>query len=336
MSFRRCAPISGTSRWWSPGDDLRCGHCTVAPRVEAANRVVDGADWVVSGLSRAAARVVSTVDGGPAYGGTPSDATVLAAIADLKARGLAVTLYPMLLMDIPAGNALTDPYTGAASQPAFPWRGRLTASIAPGRAGTPDQTAAVGTELTAFLGSATAADFTAAGATVTFSGGDDWGYRRMLLHYARLATLAGGVNSLIIGSELRGLTTLRDTATDFPFVAALAGLATDIRAVVGPDTKLTYAADWSEFSGYQPADAPGDKFFHLDPLWAAPAIDALGLDNYMPIADWRDGSDHIDAAMADVLCLGRRPHRRRAHADHRRGAWRALGLALQGSGRVVE
>jgi hypothetical protein len=32
--------------------------------------------------------VVSQHEGGPAYGGTPSDAAVLAAIADLKARGL--------------------------------------------------------------------------------------------------------------------------------------------------------------------------------------------------------------------------------------------------------
>ncbi len=38
---------------------------------------------------------------------------MLAAIADLKARGLQVTLYPMVLMDVPAGNALTDPYGGA-------------------------------------------------------------------------------------------------------------------------------------------------------------------------------------------------------------------------------
>ena len=61
--------------------------------------------------------MVSTHDGGPAYGGTPSDAAVLAAIADLKARGLGVTLYPIVLMDIPEGNPL--------GQPAYPWRGRI-------------------------------------------------------------------------------------------------------------------------------------------------------------------------------------------------------------------
>src|SRR5690606_22468342 len=43
--------------------------------------------------------------------------------------------------------------------------------------------------------------------------------------------------------------------------------------------------------GHQPQDGSGDVRFHLDPLWASPAIDAVGIDNYMPLSDWRDG-DH--------------------------------------------
>jgi hypothetical protein len=284
------------------GDDLNCGACTLAPRVENSGKTVSGANWAVSGLTRGTAQVVSSADGGPAYGGTPSDAAVLAAIADLKVRGLQVTLYPMILMDIPAGNTLTDPYTGAAGQPAYPWRGRITCSPAPGQVGTPDQTAGISAPIAAFLGAATPADFIAAGTAVTYAGPAEWSYRRMLLHYAKLAGLAGGVDALIIGSELRGLTTLRGAGNSFPFVDALATLATDIRAVVGGSCRLTYAADWSEFSGYQPADAPGDKFFHLDALWASSAIDALGLDNYLPLADWRDGTDHLDAVTADGPC----------------------------------
>jgi hypothetical protein len=214
------------------GDHLDCGNCTIAPRVESASRSVDGASWAVSGLSRGSARVVSQVDGAPAYGGTPSDGAVLAAIADLKARGLAVTLYPMVLMDIPPGNALTNPYTGLTGQPAFPWRGRITCSPAPGQTGTPDQTAGIATLLGAFLGSAAGAQFSPAGATVNYAG-SGWGFRRMLLHYAKLTTLAGGVDALLIGSELRGLTTLRGTGNSFPFVTALATLATDIRTMCG-------------------------------------------------------------------------------------------------------
>lgn len=76
-------------------------------------------------------------------------------------------------------------------------------------------------------------------------------------------------------------------------------LAADVRAIVGGETRITYAADWSEYHGYQPADAPGDRLFHLDPLWASAAIDAVGIDNYMPLSDWRDGDAHADAANWD-------------------------------------
>ena len=234
------------------GDDLRCGSCTIAPKVEAASRTIKDTEWSVAGLGRGDVGVVSSHDGGPAYGGTPSDAAVLAAIADLKARGLGVTLYPIVLMDIPEGNPL--------GQPAYPWRGRISCS-----AGA-DGTGTAASEVAAFAA----------------------GYADFILHYAGLAAAAGGVDAILLGSEMRGLTTVRGTANSFPFVAALAGLASDVRAVVGADTAITYGADWSEYSGYQPGGS--EKFFHLDPLWASDDIDAVGIDNYMPAADWRDGS----------------------------------------------
>src|SRR5690606_7674665 len=104
------------------GDDLRAGHCTVAPRVEASSRPVTGSEWSVAGSSGGLAQVASFHDGGPAYGGTPSDASGLAASADLKARGLSVTLYPLLMMDIAHGNPI--------GQPPYPWRGRITGDAA--------------------------------------------------------------------------------------------------------------------------------------------------------------------------------------------------------------
>ena len=45
-------------------------------------------------------------------------------------------------------------------------------------------------------------------------------------------------------------------------------------------------------SGTSRATAAGDVFFHLDPLWADPEIDFVGIDNYMPLSDWRDGFEH--------------------------------------------
>ena len=61
--------------------------------------------------------------------------------------------------------------------------------------------------------------------------GTDEGYRRMVLHYALLAEAAGGVDGFIIGSEMRGLTRVRDGSGDFPFVDALVDLAADVRAI---------------------------------------------------------------------------------------------------------
>ena len=280
------------------GDDLRCQLCSIRPRVENSDKTVSGASWVVSGNSRTQVPRVSMYQGGPAYGGTPSDASVLAAIADLKSRGIKVTLYPFVLMDIEEGNSLVDPYTGNVGQPPYPWRGRITCDPAPLMTGTPDKTPSMDAQVGAFAGNAAVGDFAAASNTIDYTGPDDWGYRRMILHYAHLAQLAGGVDSFLIGSELRGLTWLRNSATGFPFVDVLVNLAADVRSVVGSGTRIFYGADWSEYSGYQPLDAPGDKLFHLDALWASPHIDAIGIDNYMPLSDWRGNGDEPDKALA--------------------------------------
>ena len=268
------------------GTDLRAGSCRLRPGVETRSRPGESKAWSVSGMDRGAAHLVSRIDGNPAYGGTPSDDSVLAAIADLKARGLQVFLYPFLMMDVPPDNSLPDPY-GGQRQAAFPWRGRITGVKAPGRPGTSDKTAAARTEIAAFCGQAKVSDFEIDGGRIISHAGDE-GYRRFVLHHAQLARLAGGVEGFILGSELRGLTTLRDEQGRFPFVSALIDLANDVRALLGPGTKLTYGADWTEYFGYQPQDGTGDVFFHLDPLWAASAIDAIGIDSYMPVSDWRD------------------------------------------------
>ncbi len=115
------------------GNDLRAQHCLLRPGVDSAVKTTHGATWSVAGLGRGAAHLVSTVEDRPAFGGTPSDASVVNLIAELKARGIAVTLYPFVTMDIPAGNALADPQTGVAPQPAYPWRGTITCDPAPGR-----------------------------------------------------------------------------------------------------------------------------------------------------------------------------------------------------------
>ncbi|TCT40976.1 baseplate multidomain protein megatron [Martelella mediterranea] len=268
------------------GTDLRAGECRILPGVETAARNAESSPWQVNGITRENAHVVSLHEGGPAYGGTPNDAGLIAAIADLKARGLKVFLYPFLMMDVPEGNGLSDPY-GASEQAAYPWRGRITCDPAPGLPGTTDRTAAARAEVERFVGTAQAGQFTQIAGGIDFDG-PETGYRRMVLHYAHLAVAAGGLDGFIIGSELKGLTSIRDENDAFPFVEALTDLAHDVRRVLGPHTALTYGADWSEYFGYHPSDGSGDVYFNLDPLWASDAITAVGIDNYMPLSDWRD------------------------------------------------
>lgn len=280
------------------GDDLRAGVCRVRPGVEQATKTTKPLVWSVAGVTRDTARLVSRVDGHPAYGGTPCDASVVQAIAEIRARGLEVMLYPFLSMDIPAGNGLADPQ-GAAEQPPHPWRGRITCHPAPGRPGTPDGTAAATTQISAFVGTAAPADFHVASGMVAYSGPAEWTFRRMILHYAALAVAAGGVDVFLIGSELVGLTTVRGAARSHPFVAALVDLAADARTLLGASTEISYGADWTEWNGHQPVDGSGDVIFHLDPLWTSPNVDFVGIDAYFPLTDWRRG-DHLDRALADL------------------------------------
>jgi hypothetical protein len=194
---------------------------------------------------------------------------------------------------------LPDPY-GAAAQAPYPWRGRIGVHPAPGQPGTPDKTSAAGDQVEAFFGAAAPSDFAISGAALSYSGPSEWSFRRFILHNAKLAELAGGVDVFVIGSELRGVTTARDSAEHFPAVAGLQDLAADVRAAL-PEATLTYAADWSEYRGRQPQDGSGDVFFHLDPLWADENIDVIGVDWYAPLTDWRDGEAHLDRALAPSI-----------------------------------
>ncbi len=299
---RNLDAVSLVVAWF--GNDLRCGNGYVKPGVEVSGKVTTPENWIVGGIPRSAAHVVSTVDGGPAYGGTPSDASVVRAIQDLRARGKKIVFYPFILMDVPQDNVLSDPYGGTA-QSAYPWRGRITCSIAPGLPGSPDKTTAVSSQLGNFVGTAQAFDFAASGTTVTYSGPPEWTFRRMILHYAKLCALAGGVDAFLIGSELRGLTTLRSSSSSYPFVIALAQIASEVKAIL-PTAKISYAADWSEYFGHQPGDGSNDVYFHLDPVWSSPNVDFIGIDNYMPLSDWRDGESHLDyiGARRSIYDLG--------------------------------
>lgn len=283
------------------GSDLRAGLCEIEPKVEYSDRIAPALPWSVAGRDAAQTPQIARLDGRPVYGGTPSDTSVRQAIAALKARGQAVVYYPFILMEILPGNALPDPWSGGDAQPALPWRGRITTDAAPGQPGSPDGTSTAEAEVAAFFGTAQASDFTISGSSVSYAGPQEWRYRRFILHQAALCKSAGGVDAFCIGSEMRALTQIRGAGNSFPAVVALIALAAEVRAILGPETKITYAADWSEYFGYITAE--GDRFFHLDPLWADDNIDVIGIDNYMPLSDWRDGLDHADASWGSVYDL---------------------------------
>lgn len=293
-----CGAVSLVVSWF--GTDLRAAHCRIEPRIEERGRRSAPREWRAAGLTTSTAPLVSRdAEGRPNFGGTPSDDTIVRAIRELAARGKRVMLYPFLLMDVPPGNDLEAP-DGGVGQPAFPWRGRITLERAPGVPGSTDMSAAAADEVAAFFGTASASDFAVAGDGVTYSGPQEWGWRRFVLHLATLAKAAGGVDAICIGSEMRALTQIRSARTAYPAVDELRALAAEVRVVL-PDARISYAADWSEYSGHRPSDGSDDMIFHLDPFWADPNVDFVGIDDYTALSDWRYEPGHVDAAQATSI-----------------------------------
>ncbi|MFC4724367.1 glycoside hydrolase TIM-barrel-like domain-containing protein [Glycocaulis abyssi] len=290
MRLPECRSVALVTAWI--GTDLRCGECEIRPGIESFHKITRPHAWQAGGVNRPNAHLISGGPEKPVYGGTPSDRSVIQAIQLLKSRGYKVVLYPFILMDVPQGNALPDPY-GGAEQAVFPWRGRITCHPAPGQPGSVDASSAAAAQVASFFGSASASHFSTASGQVSYSGPNEWRFSRFILHHAALAAAAGGVDAFLIGSEMRGLTTIRSASGFYPATAHLKTLAGEVRALLGAGCKLSYAADWSEYWGHAPGG--GERRFHLDPLWADANIDFIGLDWYIPLADWRDGATHLDA-----------------------------------------
>ncbi|MBV0891943.1 glycoside hydrolase/phage tail family protein [Paracoccus sp. Z118] len=286
----RVGSVSLVVSWF--GDDLRAGHCTLRPKVEQKESDGEGMPWRSGGIGREEAQTVARANGRPIYGGTPADDSVVEALRAIAAGGRKAVFYPFILMEQMKGNGLPDPLTGTGEQAVMPWRGRITCDF------RNVLSARAEAEVEAFFGRAAPGDFAVRDGRVVYAGPDEWSYRRFILHYAHLCALAGGVDAFLIGSEMIGLTQIRGQGGSYPAVAALRALAADVRAILGPGVKLSYAADWSEYFGHHPGGA--EVRFHLDPLWADENIDFVGIDNYMPLSDWRDGDSHIDASFGRI------------------------------------
>jgi hypothetical protein len=91
--------------------------------------------------------------------------------------------------------------------------------------------------------------------------------------------LKNKVDAFAIGTEMIGLTKVSSSAGVYPAVNQFISLAATVKGIMGTGTKVTYAADWSE---YHHTD---EGWYNLDPLWASPNIDFIGIDAYFPLSD---------------------------------------------------
>jgi hypothetical protein len=303
-----CTTVAVVVAWFGSSTDVT--GCKIYPSTTYINGTFEQAGgradhWRCSSLTQSSSALIAIpqVSGSFIYGGTPSDQSIVRCITDLKARGLRTVFYPFVLM--------TD-----ARQS---WRGEITY---PGS----DISSAAAGAINTFLGTAATSQFSrdTTNLTVGYSGAAmDFTYRRMILHYANLCVVAGGVDLFLLGSEFRGLETVRGPAWtkagatgsdgkvtwDYPFIAGLMQLADDVRGIfdaaaltkdtAGLHNLISYSADWSDWMGVQHADENG-QWPHLDQLYAHANIDLVCFDNYLPLSDWTTGGGGLDALYWDA------------------------------------
>jgi len=301
--FPGCTTVALVVSWFGSATDVTA--CQIYPSttyIDGTFHQASGASdiWRCSSLTQSSPGLVPIPQSGGTfiYGGTPSDPSIVRCIGDLKSRGMRVVFYPFILMTV-SGE---------------PWRGRITYN------GT-DISSVATAAIDNFLGPAATSQFTRnmTDLTVTYGGSPtDYTYRRMILHYANLCVVAGGVDLFLLGSEFRGLETVRGPAWtqagatgsdgkvtwDYPFVAGLMQLADDVRGVfdaagLTKDTTnlhnlISYSADWSVWMGYQHQGENG-QWPHLDQLYGHDNIDLVCFDNYLPLSDWTTGDGGLDA-----------------------------------------
>jgi hypothetical protein len=339
-AFPSCTTVAVVCAWFGNSVNLSIANCQIYPATTYVNNgsIINQATglpwpvispaafqkwngstwvsdhWMVSGLTETSSGLIpiSSSGGSFTYGGTPSDQSIVECIVDLRARGFRVVFYPFILMDDKDGNG----------NPIKSWRGRISYFSA-------DVSSAATSAVNTFLGSAAASQFTrdSVNKTVSYAGSPtDFTYRRMVLHYANLCIVAGGVDLFLIGSEFRGLETIRgpgwtiagttdgsgNAIWDYPFVAGMITLSDDVRSVfdtagftkdtVNLHNLISYAADWSDWMGWQhPGANPAltvtsGQWPHLDRLWAHSNIDLVCFDNYMPLSDWTTGDGSLLAS----------------------------------------
>ena len=354
--WRRSCRRWSRCRWWRPGSGrpaLRPLHAAAGGGAGGRGRRHDALGGV--GPQRGAAALVSRVDGRPVFGGTPADATVVQAIRRLRDDGRAVMFYPFILMDIQARER-PRPIPGRARRTSRRCRGAGGSRWRrrPGGRGRPTGRRRRRRRWRRSSDAAGAGDFDGVGGDGGLHGPAEWSYRRFVLHYAHLCALAGGRRCLL---HRLGAARADPDPRQRGGISGRAGAGGAGRGGAGDPGRARRSAmrrTGRSISGTSRGTGRGTSSFTSIRSGRHAAIDFVGIDNYMPLSDWRDGAGHADAAAGSIYNLdylrgnvaggegydwyyASAADRRSAGAlaDHRRRLWRGLGLSLQGPGELV-
>lgn len=230
VDFPNLKKVGIICSWFINGTDI--SSAVIKPGTENAQ---NSSEWAVGDYTRENAHQITLceTDGEKIvnFGGTVSDAKLLAYIDKLHDLGIEVAFYPLIMVDDAAKT----------------WRGYITGSPADVKKFYKEQ------------------------------------YKPFIKHYAEL--LKDRVKIFYIGSELEGLTSIKDEQNQFPFVDKLISLAQKVKNAV-PKSEVSYAANWTEYHSCHGGFRP------LDNLWSHPAIDFVGIDYYMPLTEVQDKDLH--------------------------------------------
>jgi hypothetical protein len=279
--------VSVVVSWFANSLDLK--NCQIYPAVEGHEYTTSPDEWGVKNLTRSQAKIVTKdANGNPIYGGTVSDQSLVRYLQKLRSSGYKVILYPMLFLD------LKDK----------PWRGRIKGSagdvekfFGSGGKSSPmeNNNDNSGSQIKSVMATPHAVIPAQAEIQEELENNNTnsktptvntFSYFEFITHYATLTK--DYIDGIIIGSELKGITSIFNPTKIYPAVDKLIELSNIVRQIIEPkniqtntqtrNKIITYAADWSEYHSVN-----GE--YNLDKLWSSDNINVVGIDAYFPLTD---------------------------------------------------
>ena len=294
--------------------NLNCGLTLVQPGVTTQTLNTGPYEWQVAAVDRPNAYVISTVNGLPAFRGTPSDQSLLNLLLYLSSLNIDISVCLTVIPDIPP-NTLSNPYSNngtGVGQIYYPQPQMVTCNPAKGFTGSAWGTSIADDQISQFFGTENANSYTctfngAGKLTSVFNGTTQvFNYSNFVVYYATLFSsflnTFTGVNltDFLIGKNLSGLTSCKGASGNFQAVTALSNLATEVGTLFnGTSVNISYVADWNEWQGSQDevfvtCSVPASKLFSMDTLWSNPSVSYVAVNANYPTTDWRNYGNNID------------------------------------------